>query len=50
LPLPRALRFVTFFNDTLGALVALALLLVLRRARCSATPAPALTPGSPHPA
>ena len=50
LPLPPALRFVTFFNDTLGALVALALLLVLRRARLRATPATALTPGSPQPA
>ena len=50
LPLPPALRFVTFFNDTLGALVALALLLVLRRARHGATAATALTPGSPQPA
>lgn len=50
LPLPPALRFVTFFNDTLGALVALALLLVLRRARLGATAATALTPGSPQPA
>jgi len=30
LPLPRALGFLTFFNDTLGALVALGLLLLLR--------------------
>lgn len=49
LPLPPALRFLTFFNDTLGALVALALLLVLRRAH-RATPATALTSGSPQPA
>jgi alpha-1,2-mannosyltransferase len=50
LSLPPALRVVTFFNDTLGALLALGLLLVLRRARLSATPATALTPGSPQPA
>ena len=50
LPLPPALRFVTFFNDTLGALVALALLLVLRRARRGTTAATTLTPGSPQPA
>lgn len=50
LPLPAALRFVTFFNDTLGALLALALLLVLRRARIRAFPAPTFASGSPQPA
>jgi len=48
LPLPRALGFLTFFDDTLGALLALALLLACRRARRRAS-AP-LTSGSPLPA
>lgn len=50
LALPHVLRFLTFFNDTLGALLALGVLLVLRRAQARATPATALTSGSPQPA
>ncbi|HMA44012.1 MAG TPA: glycosyltransferase family 87 protein, partial [Gemmatimonadales bacterium] len=48
LRLPPALGFVTFFNDTLGALLASALLLVLRRARIRAIPAPTFASGSPQ--
>lgn len=48
LPLPAGLRFVTFMSDTLGALLALVLLLVVRRARSGA--AVPFTPGSPQPA
>jgi alpha-1,2-mannosyltransferase len=49
LPLPDALRFLTFHNDTIGALVGLALLLVQRTARVRlAVPVP-LAPGSPQP-
>jgi alpha-1,2-mannosyltransferase len=47
IPWPPALGFVTFHNDTLGALVALALLVVFTRARQAAAVLPT---GSPHPA
>lgn len=49
LPLPGPLQFLTFHNDTIGALVGLALLLVQRIARVRlAVPVP-LAPGSPQP-
>jgi hypothetical protein len=44
LPLPRALGFVTFFNDTIGALVALGLLLLLRTRRSAGTASPLTSP------
>ena len=44
LPLPQALGFVTFFNDTLGALVALGLLLLLRLPRHARTASTLTTP------
>ena len=44
LPLPRALGFVTFFNDTIGALVALGLMLLLRTRRSAGTASPLTSP------
>ncbi len=49
LPLPAVLQFFTKYNDTIGALLVLSLLLWQRSAR-SGAPITALQPGSPQPA